>query len=174
MKYWLTAIVVITIFAGLVYTTAQQVLRIGANDPQIQIAEDTAVALSNSAYSLPLLRFRVDIENSLDTFKIVYNEAGKVTNSTGILNGRVPELPDGVLSYVKQKGEDRITWEPKNNVRIAAVIRRYQGGYVLVGRSLREVEKREDNLLAMVIAAWVVATFIATIPFTFYAIKRKK
>jgi hypothetical protein len=41
---WLPLAVAITILAGLVYATVQQSLRQGANDPQIQLAEDTAAA----------------------------------------------------------------------------------------------------------------------------------
>jgi hypothetical protein len=71
------------------------------------------------------------------------------------------------LEYVRSHGEDRVSWQPEPGVRIAAVIIRYQGaqsGFVLAGRSLREVEVREDNAEAYAGAAWVVtlaATLIA-------------
>jgi hypothetical protein len=64
------------------------------------------------------------------------------------------------LDYVKQNGEDRVTWQPEAGVRIAAVIEGYGGaapGYVLAGRSLREVEIREDQAEFFAGATWVAA-----------------
>jgi hypothetical protein len=58
-----------------------------------------------------------------------------------------------VFDNAREKGENRITWEPKEGVRIAAVIKRFEGktastsGFVLAGRSLDEVEKRQKNLI---------------------------
>jgi hypothetical protein len=40
-------------------------------------------------------------------------------------------------------------------VRIAAVIVPYDGGFVLAGRSLREVEKRELQVQGFAAAAWI-------------------
>ncbi len=46
-------------------------------------------------------------------------------------------------------GEDRITWQPEPGIRSAVVVVHYTGatpGYVMAGRSLREVEWRIDRL----------------------------
>src|SRR5438270_7168527 len=43
--YWLPVALAITVLSGLVYVAVQQDLRQGANDPQIQMAEDAAVQL---------------------------------------------------------------------------------------------------------------------------------
>jgi hypothetical protein len=58
-----------------------------------------------------------------------------------------------VLDYVRANGEDRITWQPEPGVRIAAVVTRFAGndsGFVLAGRNMREAQKREDLVLALV------------------------
>jgi hypothetical protein len=41
-------------------------------------------------------------------------------------------------------------------VRIASVTVPWHGGTVLAGRSLREVERQEDNILLVAAAGWVV------------------
>ena len=48
-RVWLPFAVVTTAFCALVYVSVQQALRSGLNDPQIQMAEDTAYALNNGA-----------------------------------------------------------------------------------------------------------------------------
>jgi hypothetical protein len=45
LRHWLPLAAVTTLLCGLVYLAVQQSLRQGANDPQIQMAEDAAAAL---------------------------------------------------------------------------------------------------------------------------------
>jgi len=79
------------------------------------------------------------------------------------LHGKTPKLPQGVLAYTKAHQQDRLTWEPQAGVRIAAVVMYYHGlnqtGYILVGRSLREIEKREQMLTVQVVAGWLITLF---------------
>jgi hypothetical protein len=49
-----------------------------------------------------------------------------------------------------------VTWQPRPGVRIASVTVPWHGGTVLAGRSLREVERQEDNALFLAAAAWLV------------------
>jgi hypothetical protein len=46
LKFWLPLAAAVTMLSGLVYIAVQQNMRIGANDPQIQLAEDAARALA--------------------------------------------------------------------------------------------------------------------------------
>ncbi len=160
LRQWLPLAVVVTAVCGLVYLAVQQELRQTANDPQIQIAEDAAAALENgAAVESVVTSEKTAIERSLAPFVIVYDDSGGVIGSSALLHGRIPKLPDGVLDYVRSNGQDRVTWQPEPGVRIAAVIVRSQGaqpGFVLVGRSLREVEVREDNAFREAAAAWFV------------------
>lgn len=173
IKYFLPLGIAITGISGLVYLVVQQNFRMNANDPQIQISEDMAAALgSGQPVNRVVPSGATDISKSLSPFAIVYNDQGQVTASTAVLDGKVPDLPNGVLDFVKSHGQDRITWQPKVGVRSAVVITRYSdkaSGYVLVGRSLREVEKREDMLTFQVGAAWfatMLASFLATLIFS--------
>ena len=47
-----------------------------------------------------------------------------------------------------------VTWQPREGIRIASVTVRWSGGTVLAGRSLREVERLEDQALLLVAAGW--------------------
>ncbi len=160
LRQWLPLAVVVTAVCGLVYLAVQQELRQTANDPQIQIAEDAAAALENGAAVESVVTFeKTAIERSLAPFVMVYDDSGGVIGSSALLHGRIPQLPDGVLDYVRSNGQDRVTWQPEPGVRLAAVIVRSQGaqpGFVLAGRSLREVEVWEDNALREAAAAWFV------------------
>lgn len=159
--YWLPIAVGITALSGLVYAVVQQNYRQSANDPQIQMAEDAAAQLEAGAQPQALVGAgKVDIARSLSPFLIVYDDTGNPVASSAQLNGQIPTLPTGVFSSVRQSGEDRLTWQPQEGVRSAAVITHFGGsqpGFVLSGRSLTEVEKRESQLTWMVGFGWLAA-----------------
>ncbi len=155
-----------TILGLALYAIPQQVLRQGANDPQIEMAGNLAVYLEkygvNDGLSQGALTERggaiVDMANSLSPFLIVYDDEGRALGSTGQLDGKSPAPPKGVFEYVRSHGEERVSWQPRPGVRIAAVIERVSGaqpGFVLAGRSLREVEVREAQVGHMAGLAWI-------------------
>ncbi len=160
LKLWLPLVVITTGICGLVYLTTQQLLRMGANDPQIQMAEDTAAVLENGSTPAEVVKGQaVDVASSPAPFLVIYNNQGVPQASNARLHEELPELPSGVFQYVKENGEDRITWQPEPGVRIAAVVVGFQGdqaGFVMAGRSLRESESRTDQIGMIVAAAWVV------------------
>jgi hypothetical protein len=161
--------VILALVFGFAYSLAQQVLRQGANDPQVQIAEDAVAALAKGEQPT-FLKFniyeQVDIAKSLAPFLITFDGDGKPLVSTAVLNGKTPVLPKGVLAYAKVHSEDRVTWQPVPGVRIAAVVAHYSGqleGYALAGRSLRETENRSFSLEILTFWAWLATTFFAII-----------
>ncbi len=159
VRHWLPLALVITAMCGLVYLVAQQTLRIGANDPQIQIAEDAANALARGASAQAVLPTNpVDVASSLAPFVVILNASKEPMATSGLLHGQTPTLPAGVLDAAKAQIENRVTWQPEPGVRIALVVVSYAGanpGFVVAGRSLREIEKRIDLLGLIVGAAWL-------------------
>jgi hypothetical protein len=148
------------------YAIPQSVLRQGANDPQIALAGDLAAKLEQGvtpAAAVPSAS--VDIARSLSPFVIVYDDQGHPLASQAELNGQTPILPAGVFSNVRQRGEERLSWQPvlgsEHSVRIAAVIERVQGvnggqsGFVLAGRNMREVESRISQVSQMAGLTWI-------------------
>lgn len=177
MKYWIAGVFLVTLFCGLVYVSAQQALRTSANDPQVELAENTARAFTQGQQSVEALsvRNKTEMDLSLSTYLIVYDIKGKVLFSSVSLRGNTPALPKGVLNDASKKNELRFTWQPEEGVRSATVVTRFSGkqsGYVLVGRSLRETEKRVDNLFNLVLFFWIAGIAIVSLPFLFW--KNKK
>ncbi len=163
LRVWLPLAVVVTAFCGLAYVTVQQALRQGANDPQIQMAEDAAAALDGGAgVDAVVPKQQVEFSRSLAAFLIVYDADGKPLASSGLLNGQMPDYPMGALQAAKQTGENRVTWQPEANMRIASVAVPFKNGYVVAGRSLREVESREAQTQLIAFAAWAL-TLIAVL-----------
>ena len=149
LRQWLPLAAATVVLCGIIFVVAQQVLRMSANDPQIQMAQDAAAALAAGKAPAELVpSVTVEISQSLAPFVMVFDESGAVVASSARLHGQVPALPGGLLDNVRQHGEDRVTWQPEVGVRMATVIERVTsgpGGFVLAGRSLLEVEKRESQ-----------------------------
>ncbi len=156
-RAWLPFAVVVTAFCALAYVTAQQVLRQGANDPQIRMAEDTAAALNRgTSTDIVVPGEKVEFSTSLAPFLVVYDSAGKPVAGSGVLDGKLPDYPLGALEASKQTGENRVTWQPAPGVRVASIVLPYMRGYVMAGRNMREVEAREGQAEALAAIAWVV------------------
>jgi hypothetical protein len=155
-----------TIICLLVYVTVQQSLRTGANDPQIQMAEDAAHALERGdAIDKVVPAGTVEIERSLAPFLMIYDAGGHAIAGSGALRGQAAAPPAGVFSFVRQNGEERVTWQPERGVRLAAVViatSAKPAAFVLAARSLREVETRE-SYTQNVAAGALVATFCVTL-----------
>lgn len=169
LKYWLLMAAIVTGLSGLLYAAVQQDLRQSANDPQIQMAEDTAAKLADGQQVQNVVPTeKVDIANSLAPYIIIFDATGKPIASSVQLDGQTPTVPSGVFDYVRQNGEDRITWQPQSGVRSAIVVTQFKGpnpGFVLAGRSLREVEIREDNIMHLILLGWLailIVTLLAT------------
>lgn len=179
IKYWIPLAVAVTILCGLVYATVQQNYRQSANDPQIQIVEDVIAAIAGGQKPEEMLgtNTKTDISKSLAVFVIIYDTAGKPIASTAQLDGKDPVVPKGVLDHAKSKGENRISWQSKDGVRSAIVVKPFEGatsGFVLVGRSLREIEQRENQLTMMIgiaLAISLVATLLAVVVSAWVATK---
>lgn len=166
IRYWLPLAAVTTLLSGLIYLAVQQSMRWGANDPQIQMAEDAAAALAAGGSPASVLPAApVEISSSLAPFMVIFNGSGEPLGSSAQLHGVTPSLPSGIFDYTRQKGEDRVTWQPEAGVRIAAVVVAYGGaqpGFVLAGRSMREVEIRESQVEQITAIAWL-ATLAVTL-----------
>jgi hypothetical protein len=169
MAIFLPLAVLVTLCTGLVYVADQQVLRLGANDPQVQLAEDAAHALDGGASAGSLVgAHAIDIASSLAPFVVIFDASGAVLATDGQLDGHDPAPPAGVLERARTNGSNRVTWQPRPGVRVATVTVAWHGGTVMAGRSLREAERREDALLLVAAAAWLammaalaVAAFVA-------------
>lgn len=173
-----------SVLALALYLIPQQVMRNGANDPQIEMATNLAARLGRFGVAGGLQQGAgnngsvVDMAHSLSPFVIVYNDRGQVLGSTGQLDGQTPVPPAGVFNSVRVHGEERVTWRPGGGPRIAAVVERVNGrepGFVLAGRSLREVQARIDHVRNLAGLTWLgMLALIAVGTFALGSMTRQK
>jgi len=159
LKLWVPLTVMLTMLTGLMYLLVQQNIRLGANLPQVRIAEDIAGQLKNNPVSTDFMSLKtVEISQSLAPYVIIYSESGQPLMSSGFLDGQVPSVPKGILEYAKINVQDRVTWQPQKGVRQALVAIHYSGknsGFVVAGRSLREAENLIDHITLITLVGWV-------------------
>ena len=151
------------------------------------MAEDAARALAGGAMPasiVPHSEAVVDIATSLAPWIAIYDESGTPLESSGVFSGAPPKPPQGVFDVARANqgkdtsvsGQNRVSWQPAPNVRSAIVIQHFLGthpGYVVAGRSMREVEVRESRLHTMIVLGWLVilgATLL--VQFAIVAIRR--
>ena len=154
----LPALVALCAAAGLALVAVQQVHRQLADDPQIQLADDAARALAAGAAPARVVpAVDVDLAVGLAPWIAVYDGAGRVLASNGVLDGRMPAPPSGVLEAARATGGNRVTWQPRPGVRSATVSVPVPGRawVVTAGRSLRETERRTGTLRALALLAWL-------------------
>ncbi len=166
---WLPFALAITIMSALVYVTVQQNFRMSANDPQIQLVQDAQKDLANGAPAEAFTSQQAtDISKSLAPYILVFNEKGETVAGTAALDGQLPKFPSGVFDAAKSRGENRFTWQPKAGIRQAVILDKYESknasstttGFVAVGRSIREIEVRENNLTRMALISWLAALLL--------------
>jgi hypothetical protein len=147
LAFFLPVAVLATLGCGLIYVEVQQDLRSGANDPQYQMAEDAAAKLNGGATPVFVVNRAavVDLSKSLSTFVIVFDSNHKVLESNARLDGGIPVPPSGVLDKASSGIPNAVTWQPRDGVRVATVTVAWNGGFVMVGRSLTRVEQQEDT-----------------------------
>jgi hypothetical protein len=161
---WIPAAAAVTVLAPVVYAVVQHDLRSSANDPQVQMAEDGARRLDAGAEPESLTSEPpVDVAASLRPYTIVFDRHGWPLASSARLHGGTPIPPPGALASAAPGGRNVVTWQPAPDVRQAAVIVAWRGGYVLVGRSLRLVEQREDEVLLIALGGWSAAVGAAAV-----------
>jgi len=150
---------VLTLLGGAAAITMQQMLRRGANQPQIDMAQWYAGEIgAGEAPGNVIPPGYVDLERSLQPFVIFYDEQGNPGPCTGYLQQKIPTPPSGMFAFVRLHGSENVTWEPRPGVRIACVVRRVNSktpGFILAGRSLRLVEQQESLLWRIVMGGWV-------------------
>jgi hypothetical protein len=150
---------------GTIYGAVQQAQRSDANYPQVQLAEDMAASLDKDVLPSRYLGENVDMAKSLAPFTIVYRKDGSILQGSGLLNGKVPKAPLGVLRHSTGKDYYAVTWQPAKDVRIAAVVVPAKDYFVLSGRNLKEVEKNESRTFDIALLGGVLAVLLLAVIF---------
>ena len=152
----LTAIAAGTVAIAVAFVLVQQDIRGAADEPQRWMASDAASRLDRGAAPADVITGPAeDVASSAGPFLVVYDDAGIPLAWSGELAGQAPVPPIGVLDAAWENGENRVTWQPREQLRLAAVVERWDGGTVLAARSLAATEAREDQALALAGFGWV-------------------
>ncbi|MBX4187045.1 MAG: hypothetical protein KW802_02170 [Candidatus Doudnabacteria bacterium] len=162
---YVIAFMLISGVCALVYGTTQNSLRRSADNPQIQLARDTAAALASGTQP-ELIAKQIDLEKSLASFIAVYDKAGNPISSNGILYGVMPMPPKGLFDWVHKFGEHHVSWQTKTDLRFALIlvpVPDNSGRVVASGRNLLEVEKLERRIFMESAIAWL---FLMTVAWT--------
>jgi hypothetical protein len=160
----------------LIGLAVQQDLRQSFNDPQVQIAEDAAISFKQGSTTTAILKNYppIDISKSLSAWVAFYNQHGEPLGTSGRLEGVQPIIPQGVFNAAATNngkstqidGQNRITWQPKEGVRVALVVLKTDSGFVASGRNMSELEIREGSVNMLVFFAWIailITTFFLQI-----------
>ncbi len=159
---WILLSAVATVAALAAFVIAQQQLRSAANHPQVEMARAAAARLGAGAIPQSVVSGApVDIAGSPDTYLMVVDSNGALLASSAQLEGRAVIPPPGVFAYVRDHGEDTISWEPAAGVRSAIVVDAFRGGFVVAGRSLTGTEQAEGALGVWAISGWALAVLLA-------------
>ena len=165
--HWLPLAAAITGICGSMYLVVQYSFRASLNDPQIQMVGDAVRALEAGSVPAEVVpRHLFDAGKSLSPFIAVYDESGNPLESSAYIDGKPPKPPEGVFKSARETGENRVTWQPNPETRIALVVRPVtmeSGYFVAAGRNMREVEAREAVLTDIVgfsYGAILILTFL--------------
>jgi len=159
---WILLSGLITVAALAAYIGIQQELRGAANHPQVEMAREAAGKLSAGASPQSVVNSApVDIASSSSPYLIVVDSNGGLLASSAQLGGKAVIPPSGVFAYVRDHGEDTISWQPAAGVRSAIVVDSFHGGFVVAGRSLTGTEQAESALSLWAILGWAAAVLLA-------------
>ena len=162
LPLWILLSGLVTVAAFAAYILVQHQIRSAANHPQVEMAREAAGRLNAGANPQSVVNGApVDIASSSDTYLIVVDSNGAVLASSAQLDGRAVIPPSGVFAYVRDHGEDRISWQPAAGIRSAIVVDSFRGGYVVAGRSLTSTEQAESALGLWAIFGWAGAVLLA-------------
>jgi hypothetical protein len=169
LRRWIPLAAVACAMALLVYVAVHQTIRRGADQPQVQLAEDAAHAFETGGDTSLLPHARVALEASLAPFVNLYDADGAPLSGNGRLRGALLAPPRGIFATARTDGESRVTLMPERGVRIAAVVRPIRGGlggFVVAGRSMREIEQQTRYVLLAsvnILAATLIGSLVLVV-----------
>lgn len=161
----------ITLFTLMVYGTAQHLLRTGAN---MLPATSARYMTQQLARGLPTTAFfpalNQDMPSGGAQFFLIADKEGKPLIATYTIGGKPPSIPKGAYDYAAKHGENRLTWQPKPDIREAIIIRPYKtkdnsGGFVVSGTSLLEPETSLALLTKKLLLGWLLTIGVASVFF---------
>lgn len=177
LRHWLPLAVAVTLLCGTAFGVAQQTLRFGADELPSRIAEDSAYMLERGVGAASIVGVRqMDLDRTLSPFVIILNGTGGIVASSATFSGSALAPTPEILLQAQENGEHRVTWEPKEDLRFALVIRHLSityPNYVVIGQSLKPTEAHVAQVKTMVFGAWL-GTMLVTLLTVWLFIPRRR
>ena len=139
----------------------QQILRRGADrQPAVLAYFVRFVSPQNPSVAATLASPRQEISsaawlNSTQPFLVLYDDSGQPIAGNATLHGALPQPPHGIFATIRNRGEFRVTWQPRTGIRVALtgdVLP--SGGFVIAGQSLILSEAREFRFHTALLWIW--------------------
>lgn len=168
LRIWLALVGSATLVLGASYATVQQSARLSANDAPLSTARAAKEKLEDGKTPKEVIPTEeTDLRSDSGIFLIVTDESEKILASSAVLDDEAALPTPGVFDLAGQKGSDSFTWEPKNGVRHATQVLKYDSedgsGFVVAGQSLARIEERTSTYNLIAILAWLAVVAWATI-----------
>ncbi len=155
---------------GAAYVAGQQTLRLMANFAPAAAASEAAEAIRSGVVAQVAANgHTVQLPAGRETFVEIFDERGNLLAGNAKLDGRQPVPPSGVFGRAREKGESRVTWQPRRDTRLAAVIIPIgEGkGFALAASSLMEPERLISHLSRLLLLGWILANLAVLAAFIF-------
>ena len=165
----IAALALITILFGTLYVLVLQQNRLQANDNPMNIATEAAAVLAGGVTIPENQISRLNILTTTNPFYMIYDEKGKPIAGSGYIDGKLAELPTGVIQHAEAGKPHAVTWAPVKDKKFATVTVKGSKFYVTSGQSLANVERRADTLRKWWLLGYVLA--LATVLGSFFAHK---
>lgn len=168
---WIFTIFLIGLPIMTSYVFVQQEGRSSINIPLLQLAQNVESDLQSGVMPDEILKGkRIDLSVDQSPFITLYSLDKKVLGSSQHLSGETLSLPSGVLDNARIKGQARVTWQPKDNLRFASITDFIPTfGYVSVAQSLQETESRATRGMWIALAALGLGAFVSGLFIWFFA-----
>ena len=145
LKLFYVLFIISTVF-GTLYVLVLQQNRLQANDIPTNVANEAANVLG-SITNIPENQIaRLNVLETTNPFFMVYDLKGNPIAGSGYIDGKLAELPAGVIKHATPGKNHAVTWAPTENMRFATVTVASNKFYVTAGQSLANVERRADTL----------------------------
>ena len=139
----------------------QQILRRGADgEPAVLAAFVRFVSPQNPSVAATLAAPKQEISseawlNSTQPFLVLYDDSGQPIAGNATLHGALPRPPHGIFNTIRDRGEFRVTWQPRSGIRVALTGDVLPtGGFVIAGQSLILSEAREFRFHTALLWIW--------------------
>lgn len=142
----IAAFALITILFGTLYVLVLQQNRLQANDNPMNIATEAAAVLAGGVTIPENQISRLNVLTTTNPFYMIYDQKGKPIAGSGYIDGKLAELPTGVIQHAEAGKPHAVTWAPVKDKKFATVTVKGSKFYVTSGQSLANVERRADTL----------------------------